>query len=613
MQYTKVSLATLATLSALSFQTFAQSLPSDLNWLTNKNEPLFASEEAKRGGTLTTYMVSFPQTLRSVGPDANSGLRHYFMDGAPKLAQRHPNTGKWIPQLADSWAFDADNKTVYFKLDKNAKWSDGESVTADDYVFMMKYYQSKDIIDPWYNDFFTNSIKEVVKYDDYTIAIKTATAQSDDALMVLINMPSNGVQPRPEHFFKGTKDDNKDGMPDNFVRAFNFKAEPTTAAYYMENVEKGKRVTFKHVGEDWWGYSNRYYQNRYNVDKVRINVIRDQDIALKHFEKGSLDFFDMILPEYWHSKADSEGFEKGYIQKFWGYNQAPQGAGGLWMNTAMPLLDDINVRKGVMLSTDYDGMITNIMRGDYSRKPHGLGFGHGQYDKPDNKAPEFDAEKAIAYFEKAGFDKIGADGIRVNEKGQRLSFAITYGYQSWTPRIAFLKEQAKLAGLEFTLNLVDGSSAFKYILEKKHQLAFLNMGSGEIPAYWEYLHSDNANKPQTNAHTNYSSPELDKLIEAYDAEFDQEKRFALSHQIQEYVAEANIIVPGYMVPYTRAVHWRWLKTPQTAMTKATENIFHPMDIGNFWIDKELKKETEKAMKSGKTFPKVAVVDDRYKM
>lgn len=613
MQYTKLTFTTFAVLSALSFNALAEPLPSDLQWVSNQNEPLFASSEAKRGGTLTTYMVSFPQTLRSVGPDANSGLRHYFMDGAPKLAQRHPNTGKWIPQLAEAWAFDEDNKTVYFKLDKNAKWSDGEKVTADDYVFMMKYYQSKDIIDPWYNDFFTTSIKEVVKYDDYTIAIKTSTAQSNDALMVLLNMPSNGVQPRPEHFFKGTKDENNDGMPDNFVRAFNFKAEPTTAAYYMADVEKGKRVTFKHVGDDWWGYSNRYYQHRYNVERVRINVIRDQDIALKHFEKGNLDYYDMILPEFWHSKADSEGFEKGYIHKFWGYNQAPQGAGGLWMNTAMPLLDDINVRKGIMFATDYDGMIVNIMRGDYSRKPHGLGFGHGQYDKPDNKAPEFDAAKAIEYFEKAGFDKVGADGIRVNANGQRLSFAITYGYQSWTPRIAFLKEQAKLAGLEFTLNLVDGSSAFKYILEKKHQLAFLNMGSGEIPAYWEYLHSDNANKPQTNAHTNYSSPELDKLIEAYDAEFEQEKRFALSHQIQDYVAEANIIVPGYMVPYTRAVHWRWLKLPEAPMTKATENIFHPMDIGNFWIDESVKKETEQAMKSGKTFPKVSVVDDRYKM
>lgn len=52
------------------------------------------------------------------------------------------------------------------------------------------------------------------------------------------------------------------------------------------------------------------------------------------------------------------------------------------MNTAMPLLDNLEVRKGIMAATDFDGMIENIMRGDYSRKPHGLGFGHGEYDDP---------------------------------------------------------------------------------------------------------------------------------------------------------------------------------------------------------------------------------------
>lgn len=607
------TLSAIAALSGMSLTAFAQSLPSDIKWISNNDEPLFASSDAVRGGTLRTSIVSFPQTLRSVGPDANSGLRHYFMDGAPKLAQRHPNTGKWIPQLAESWAFLDDNKTVYFKLDKNAKWSDGEKITADDYLFMLKYYRSKDIIDPWYNDFFTNSIQNVTKIDEYTIAVETEVEQSQDGLMVLINMPSNGFQPRPEHFYQGSVDDNGDGMDDNFVRKFNFKSEPTAGPYYLDNVKKGKSVTFKHVGEDWWGYSNRYYQNRYNVDKIRITVIRDHDIALKHFEKGKLDYFDMVLPEYWHGKSESQGFKDGYIQKFWGFNQVPQGAGGLWMNTAQPLLDNIELRKGIMFATDYDGMIANIMRGDYSRKPHGLGFGHGQYDKADNKAPEFNPTKAAELFAQAGFDKIGPDGVRVNAEGQRLSFAITYGYTTWTPRIAYLKEQAKLAGLEFTLNLVDGSAAFKYILEKKHELAFLNMGSGEIPAYWEYLHSDNANKPQTNAHTNYSSPELDKLIEQYDAEFDQNKRYELSHQIQDYVTEANIIVPGYMVPYSRSVHWRWIQYPQSPMTKSTESMFHPMDIANFWLDKSVKKETEKAMKKGKTYPQVSVVDDKYKL
>ena len=603
----------LAMLVAGSFQLNAAELPADIEWTSNNNEPLFASEEAVRGGTYRTSIRSFPQTLRSVGPDANSGLRQYLMDGTPKLAQRHPDTGKWIPQLAKAWAFGEDNKTVYFQLDETAKWSDGEKITADDYVFMMKYYTSEDIIDPWYNDFFKTSILGVEKIDDYTIKVNLAVEQSQDALMVLINMPSNGFQPRPEHFFEGEKDANNDGMPDNFVRKFNFKSEPTAAPYYIDKVKKGKSVTFKHVGEDWWGYNNRYYKNRYNVDKVRITVIRDEDIAMKHFEKGNLDYFDMVLPNFWHDKTDSEVYKKGYVQKYWGFNQAPQGAGGLWMNTAMPMLDSLEVRKGIMAATDYDGMIENIMRGDYSRKPHGLGFGHGDYDDPNNKPPKFDPAEAIKHFEKAGFDKVGSDGIRVNDKGERLSFAITYGYNSHTPRIAYLKEQAKLAGLEFTLNLVDGSSAFKYILEKKHQLAFLNMGSGEIPAYWEYFHSDNANKPQTNAHTNYSSPELDKLIEAYDNEFEQQKRYDLSRQIQKYVGDANVIVPGYMVPYTRDAHWRWVKIPKNGMTKNTERILHPMDIANFWIDKSVKKETEKAMKAGKSFPEVTVIDDRYKL
>ncbi|MGR5452371.1 extracellular solute-binding protein, partial [Vibrio sp. PNB22_3_1] len=87
--------------------------------------------------------------------------------------------------------------------------------------------------------------------------------------------------------------------------------------------------------------------------------------------------------------------------------------------------------------------------------------------------------------------------------------------------------------------------AFKYILEKKHELAFLHMGGGEIPAYWEYLHSDNA-KPQTNNHTFYSNKEMDELIEQYVAEFDVEAKQALSHQIQKKVSEEHLIVPGYM-------------------------------------------------------------------
>ncbi|NMV12202.1 ABC transporter substrate-binding protein, partial [Vibrio parahaemolyticus] len=115
--------------------------------------------------------------------------------------------------------------------------------------------------------------------------------------------------------------------------------------------------------------------------------------------------------------------------------------------------------------------------------------------------------------------------------------------------------------------LVDGSSAFKFMLEKKHQLAFLDMSASATPAYWEYFHSVNANSPQTNNFTNFSTPELDKLIMAYKNEFDMEKKYRYSQQIQQIVGDANVIVPGYMVPYIRMGYWRWLKFPMPAMTK----------------------------------------------
>ncbi|OOE83316.1 ABC transporter substrate-binding protein [Salinivibrio sp. PR6] len=606
----KLILAT--SISMFSLTGWAADLPENLNWQTNWDAPKIGSPDAKRGGVLRSHLSSFPQTLRTVGPDSNSGLRSYFLDEMPSLVKRHPDTLEWIPDLANEWAYGDDHKTIYFKLNPEATWSDGEPVTADDFVFMMQFYRSKDIVAPWYNDYYTNTIGGVEKIDQHTIAISTAIEKSDEDLMYTLG----SLVPRPAHFYANPrKDENQDGIADDFVRRYNFKATPTLGPYELARVQKGRSVTFEHV-DDWWGYTNPYYQHRYNVDKIRLRVIRDNDIAMKHFEKGNLDVFDLLLPDVWHDKTQSEPYKKGYIIKFWGHNEVPVGAGGLWMNTAMPLLDDINVRKGIIYATDFDGMIENITRGDYSRKPHAMGHGHGEYDNDGATPPPFDPKKAISYFEKAGFDQVGPDGIRVNDKGERLSFAITYGYQHHTPRIAYLKEQAKQAGLDFTIHLVDGSSAFKYVREKKHQLAFLDMGTSEIPAYWQYFHSDNANKKQTNNHTNYSSPALDKLIMAYKTEFDMAKKYQLSHQIRAKISEASVIVPGYMVPYVRQGFWRYVQIPDNAMTKRTEKMVtsgRVMGFGTFWIDEEMKDATEEAMDEDKAFEPVTIIDDRYKL
>lgn len=602
---------TVMLLSGISFSGWADKpLPDGLVWETNLDEPLFASKKAKFGGTFRTSIISFPQTFRTVGPDANGSFRSWLLDAHPALVTKHPNSGEWIPDLANEWAFSQDSKTVYFRLNPEAMWSDGKPVTADDFTFMLSLMRSKDIVAPWYNTYFTTVLEDVIKYDSRTISVTLAEAKDKKDLL-----ESTNLAPRPKHFYIPSVDKNEDGIDDNFVRKYNFKAEPTTWAYAIDKVKKGRSITLKHVGEDWWGYSNPYYQNRFNVEKIRIQVIRDEDIARKHFEKGDLDSYHLVRPILWHEKSKGEMYQKGYVHKFWGFNQVPQGAGGMWLNTAKEKLNDLNVRKGVSHATDFDGMIQKVLRGDYSRKPNGMGVGQEKYTNEEVTAPHFDPKLSAEFFALAGFDTIGPDGIRVNDKGERLSFAITYAARFHTPRLAYLKEQAKLAGLEFTLNLIDGSSAFKYVSEKKHEISFHDMGSGAQPHYWEYLHSANANKPQTNNFTNYSTPELDELIMEFRTEFSREKREVLSRQIQSIVDEASIIIPGYMVPYTRGAYWRWMKFPEQPMTKKTESLFStgaPSDLGTYWIDTEVKKETKAAMKKGTSFDPVTIINDEFK-
>ena len=67
----------------------------------------------------------------------------------------HPNTENIIPEIATHWAFGADKKSMYFKLNPQARWSDGKPVTAQDFAYTIEFMRSEEIVAPWYNDYYT--------------------------------------------------------------------------------------------------------------------------------------------------------------------------------------------------------------------------------------------------------------------------------------------------------------------------------------------------------------------------------------------------------------------------------------------------------------------------
>ncbi len=82
------------------------------------------------------------------------------------------------------------------------------------------------------------------------------------------------------------------------------------------------------------------------------------------------------------------------------------------------------------------------------------------------------AVMAAKQFIKGGYKTVGADGIRVDEDGKRLSFELIYTAPFHTERLSLLKEEAKKCGLEIMLNnMTDGG--FTLLVDKKHEAFFV--------------------------------------------------------------------------------------------------------------------------------------------
>ncbi|HEY7775201.1 MAG TPA: ABC transporter substrate-binding protein, partial [Kineobactrum sp.] len=102
------------------FRTLAD-VPADLSWEAGEGLAEIGSPEARKGGTQYGALQDFPRTLRTVGPDSNGGFRTFLLDDVGmSLAHLHPGTRELYPGLAEAWALDPENRTVYIRLDPKA-------------------------------------------------------------------------------------------------------------------------------------------------------------------------------------------------------------------------------------------------------------------------------------------------------------------------------------------------------------------------------------------------------------------------------------------------------------------------------------------------------------
>lgn len=226
--------------------------------------------------------MAYDQTWNSLNPYSSTGVV-----GDTVCNQIFDNlvaggmSGTMYPRLAESWEATEDNSAIIFHLDPDAKWHDGEPVTADDVVFTCKMITKPDIVtsrrqlmqnvagtDDSGVELSADSV-EVEKVDDLTVKMNMKRPMSD--FMFLKQASFFFVL--PEHLLN-------DIAPETFMEADFWNNPVGNGPFMFESTVPGERVVYK-TNPD-------YYLGEIEFDKLVIRNIASANI-LASLMSGEVD------------------------------------------------------------------------------------------------------------------------------------------------------------------------------------------------------------------------------------------------------------------------------------------------------------------------------------
>jgi oligopeptide transport system substrate-binding protein len=276
-----------------------------------------------------------PETLDPMlasGVPANNVIREMF-EGLTAA----DNNGKIVPGVAESWS-QTDPQTWVFKLRKNAKWSNGDNVTAADFVYGMQRLVTPATgskYAPTYGAFLLNG-KDIIAgkkqpaelgvkaVDPYTVEVKTQFPVG-----FLPDVVSN-LQLGPVH--KATVEKfGKDWVkPGNMVG---------NGAYVMKDWSVNSKIVLTK--------SPTYWDNK-NVQITQVTWLPVESGAsdIKLFESGENDWVNELPP------GTYENYKKQYSNET--RNTLLLGLRYYSLQVNNPLFKDVRVRKALNMVIDRD-------------------------------------------------------------------------------------------------------------------------------------------------------------------------------------------------------------------------------------------------------------------
>ncbi|MDN6626919.1 MAG: peptide ABC transporter substrate-binding protein [Pisciglobus halotolerans] len=423
-----------------------------------------------------------------------------------------------------------DNLTYTFKIRDDAEWSNGDPVTAGDFVFAWQRLANPKTASEYSYmiDGVVENASDILKgdkepeelgikaVDDKTLEIKlqSATPYFKDLLTLSMFLPQN------EEYVTEKGNDyasNSDSLLYN-------------GPFIMTNWDGTGLSWSMEKNEDYWD------ADVVKLDKINVNVVKETSTALNLYETDKIDRMK-LTGEYVQTQQDNPDLKSQATSTvaFFKLNQEKNGE-------ETPLANE-NIRKAISMSFDKEGFAKTILQNGSVPADGIVPEGLAQDPETDKDFREqngdllpFDADKAKDYWEK-GLDEIGQDSVNLEILGDDTENAKKSG------EFMQAQMQTNLPGL--TINLTN--IPFKARLDKDSkgdydiQLALWGADYADPMNFLELFETNNSNNTAS-----YSNPEYDALIESADKNAsDLEARWSDMQKAEKLLMEEAGVAPIY--------------------------------------------------------------------
>jgi microcin C transport system substrate-binding protein len=249
--------------------------------------------------------------------------------------------------LAKTVQTPADRSWVAFELRPEARWHDGQPITADDVVWSFETLLEKGA--PSFR-FYYQSVAKVEKTGERSVKFSFKPGTNRELPLILGQLPV-----LPKHWW-ATR---------NFEES---SLEPPLGSgpYKVGKFEAGRFYELERVA-DYWGRDLPVMKGRHNFDVERTDYYRDATVALEAFKGGHYDWRLEISAKDWATAYDIPEVKDGRIIKEAVSNHRPAGMQCFVMNLRRPLFQDRRVREALGLAFDFEWSNKTLFYGQYTR------------------------------------------------------------------------------------------------------------------------------------------------------------------------------------------------------------------------------------------------------